>query len=56
MSAPASSRRRGANRLSRAARAAVIERLHEEFDILCLGVPTAWRIEQAIAQAEGAPA
>lgn len=40
--------------LSPTARAAIIERLHEEFGLLCLGIPSAWRIEQAIAQAEGA--
>lgn len=43
-------------RLTRAARAAVIERLYEEFDLLCLGIPSPWRIEQAIAQAEGVQA
>jgi len=43
-------------RLSRSARAAIIERLYEEFDLLCLGVPSPWQIEQAIAQAEGARA
>lgn len=47
-------RRPGRKRLTRTARAVLIERLHEEFDLLCLGIPSAWRIKQAIAQAEGA--
>lgn len=36
-------------------RAAVVERLTEEFDLLCLGRPSAWRIEQALLHDEVRP-
>lgn len=37
--------------LTEAERAAVIDQLEEEFDLMCLGRPAAWRIEAALQQA-----
>lgn len=37
--------------LGEAERAAIIDRLEEEFDLMCLGRPAAWRIEAALRDA-----
>jgi hypothetical protein len=36
-------------------RAEIIEELREEFDLLCLGQPSQWRIDLALRNAEARP-